>query len=258
MAAEPNPLRVAAAILRARRTSRPDPMGTAEVDHGDLSDVLVELKQRGVAFLPDCIPTLQAYRDRLGAVDPDGLTRDEALAYWLNLYNAGALELAARAFAEHIDTVLRVPGAFDDPWVTVDGESLSMNDIEHGKIRRFGDPRIHAALVCGSVSCPTLRLEPYGGAVDDQLEDQMRAFLAMGGATVGRNAGTLRLSRVFLWYGRDLVAPHRMPTILPARRRAIGNAVAAWLDTGDKNWVRTTRPRIEFAPYDWSLACSIA
>ena len=54
------------------------------------------------------------------------------------------------------------PGAFDAPWAMVGGESLSLNDIEHGKIRRFRDPRIHAALVCGSVSCPTLRYEPFG------------------------------------------------------------------------------------------------
>ena len=38
-----------------------------------------------------------------------------------------------------------------------------LDDIEHGKVRRFGDPRIHSALVCGSVSCPTLRFEPYEG-----------------------------------------------------------------------------------------------
>lgn len=108
------------------------------------------------------------------------------------------------------------------------------------------------------MSCPTLRLEPYGGDVDAQLDGQMRSFLASGGASVDRDAGVLRLSRVFLWYGRDLVAPHRMPTILPARRRAIANAVAAWLPPRDADWVWTARPKISFFDYDWDLACSIA
>ena len=118
---------------------------------------------------------------------------------------------------DNADSALRVPGAFNVSWVTVGRESLTLTDIEHGKIRRFGDPRIHAALVCGSVSCPTLRHQPYQGDIDEQLDDQMRSFLAIGGAVVDRDNGTLRLSRVLLWYGRDLVAPRRMPTLLPAR-----------------------------------------
>ncbi len=257
MAAQPNPLRVALSILAARRTARPKPSGTGSVDHDELAHVLTELKQRGIAFLPDCIPTLQEYRDRLSSVDPDSLTRDEALAYWLNLYNAGALTLAAEAVDDDADSVLRVPGAFSDPWATVGDERLTLNDIEHGKIRRFGDPRIHGALVCGSASCPTLRLEPYDGGVDVQLDEQMRTFLAMGGAFVDRDTSTIRLSRVFLWYGRDFVVSHRMPTLLPARRRAVINSVASWLSPGDELWARKTRPKVEFADYDWALACSI-
>ena len=258
MASQPNPLRIGLAILKARRTAKPAPTGTGSLDHDDLADVLIELKQRGITFLPDCIPKLHGYRDRLSAVDPDALTRDEALAYWLNLYNAGALTLAAEAIDRDAESVLRVPGAFHDPWVTVGEEQLTLNDIEHGKIRRFGDPRIHGALVCGSASCPTLRLEPYGSDVDIQLDEQMRTFLTMGGAFVDRDASTIRLSRVFLWYGRDFVVPQRMPTLLPARRRTVINAVASWLSPGDELWVRKTVPKIEFAAYDWALACSIA
>lgn len=257
MEAQPNPVQVGSAILKARRTRRPMPQGTATFSHEDLADVLAALKQRGIAALPDHRDALLRYRDRLAVTDPRTLTRVEALAYWINLYNAGALALAADAVADGADSVLRVPGAFNQGWVTVNGETLTLNDIEHGKIRRFGDPRIHAALVCGSVSCPTLRYEPYGGDVEGQLDEQMRTFLASGGAAIDREAGTLRLSRVFLWYGRDLVAPHRMPTILPSRRRSVANALTPWLLPNDAAWVRSTVPKVEFAKYDWALACSI-
>ncbi len=151
MATQPNPVRAAIAILMARRRARPDPTGTASLDHADFAEVLVDLKQMGIASLPENRSRLARYRDRLAGVDPDTLTRDEALAYWINLYNAGALALAADAVAENADSVLRVPGAFKGSWVTVGEESLTLGDIEHGKIRRFGDPRIHAALVCGYV-----------------------------------------------------------------------------------------------------------
>ena len=151
------------------------------------------------------------------------------------------------------------PGGFSRTWAEVAGEELSLDDVEHGKIRRFGDPRIHGALVCGSVSCPTLRYEPYAGdRLDAQLDAQMRAFLAGGGARVDRDRGVLGLSRVFLWYGGDFTRPHRMPTWLPARRRHLTSVISRWLSPADATWVAQTTPTVEFAPYDWALACSIA
>ena len=201
---------------------------------------------------------LHRYRDHVAVIDPDSLNRREALAYWLNLYNAGALDVAASASIRGDGSVLRVPGAFRSPWVTVAGEALSLDAIEHGKIRRFCDPRIHGALVCGSASCPTLRYEPYAGsAVDRQLDDQFRSFLASGGAVADTAAGVLRLARVFLWYGGDVTRPHRMPTWLPARRRILSVALLPWLDHETAAFVRTRSPRVEFQDYDWSLACTI-
>lgn len=259
MADQPNPLRVGWSILRAGRTSRPSPSGSGHVDHGPLGEVLEAIAEPGIRSLPDHRPALIAYRDRLESTDPDTLSRPSALAYWINLYNAGALALAAEAQEEGRDTVLRVPGGFARPWAQIAGEELSLDDVEHGKIRRFGDPRIHGALVCGSASCPTLRYAPYeGGQLDDQLDGQMRAFLANGGARADQGRGFLRLSRVFLWYGGDFTRPGRMPTWLPARKQRLAAVVASWLPEDDSAWVAATRPKVEFAPYDWSLACSIA
>lgn len=259
MADQPNPARVAIAILRAQRKRRPRPHGDGFVDHDGLAPVLRALDERALDALPQQRARLAAYRDRLEAVDPDLLSRAEALAYWLNLYNAGALDLAATAQLGSAETVLRVRGAFAATWATVAGEDLSLNDIEHGKIRRFGDPRIHGALVCGSASCPTLRYEPFEGPrLDAQLDDQMRTFLAGGGAATDRSDGVLRLSRVFRWYGGDFTRPRRMPTWVPARRTNLRQVVAAWLGEDDARWVANAAPRVEFSPYDWGLACSIA
>jgi len=258
MAEQPNPIRVASSILQARRTSRPEPSGTGAVQSADLGRVLESLRSGGIDTLPDEAETLEGFRNRMQTIDPDSLSRDGALAFWLNLYNAGALAVASDAFEGGAASVLRIPGVFDKPWATIDGESLSLNDIEHGKIRRFGDPRIHGALVCGSASCPTLRYEPFGENLDEQLDDQMRSFLAGGGATVDRTTGTLRLSRVFLWYGGDFTRPHRMPTWIPARKEALSRIVAGWLPEADAGWVIDSSPKVEYVPYDWGLACSIA
>ena len=254
----PNPLTVAWSIWRSQRGRRPHPTGNGTVDHTGLVPVLAALQDGGVAALAAQRTALHAYRDRLATTDPDALSPDAALAYWLNLYNAGALDLAAETHDRQAASVLRLPGGFQRTWVAVGGEDLSLDAIEHGKIRRFGDPRIHGALVCGSASCPTLRNEPYGGdRLDHQLDDQMRAFLSGGGAVVSQPDGELRLSRIFRWYGGDFARPHKMPTWRPAGTKQLTALLARWLDPGVVRWLTDTEPRVVYQTYDWSLACAV-
>ena len=259
MAETPNPIAVAARVVAAQRLRRPRPYGDGIVDHSALQPVLDDLAAEGISSLIAHQPTLEAYRTDLEAVDPDDLGPAEALSFWLNLYNAGALHAAADAVEDSAATVLRVPGAFSRPWSEVAGERLSLDDIEHGKVRRFGDPRVHGALVCGSVSCPTLRYEPFAGKVlDSQLDDQMQTFVRMGAARVDRATNTISLSRIFLWFGRDFIRPDTMPAIAPADPGRVRDTAAWWLPDDDRAFVWESSPEVEFQPYDWGLACSIA
>ena len=245
-------------MLRARRVSHPRSLGSGTVDHGLFESTLARLAANGIGSFGKSDPGLSSYRDAASEIDPDQLTRDDALAFWLNVYNAGAIGSAASAFDSAADSVLRIPGAFSRPWITVAGEDLSLDDIEHGKIRRFGDPRIHGALVCGSISCPTLRATPFTGpGVDSELEEQMRSFIAHGGGHLDRAANTVTLSRVLKWYGRDFVSPHKMPTIIPTTSASIRAAVSQWFGSDDREYIAAHQPEVQFATYDWALGCSI-
>ncbi|HDH03537.1 MAG TPA: DUF547 domain-containing protein, partial [Actinobacteria bacterium] len=171
----------------------------------------------------------------------------------------GAVRAAVETAASGADSVLKLPGAFDTKMMDVAGETLSLNDIEHGKIRRFGDPRIHGALVCGSISCPTLRHTPFvGEGLDAALDAQMSVFLANGGVSGDKVAGEVRLSRVFLWYGADFVRPVRMPSLLPARKSAVLSAIGRWLPRDISSWVLSDQPKVTFQSYDWGVGCSIS
>ena len=241
------------------RVRRPSPSGSAVWDHSLLEEPLRRLEREGLASLDDTDTSLRAYLEQASVARPDDLGPDEALAFWINLYNAGALLLAADARRGGEGSVLRVPGGFRRPVVTIDGEVLSLDAIEHAKVRRFGDPRIHAALVCGSVSCPTLRPEPYRGHdLQTAMDDQFRSLLADGGAVADPEAGRLLLSRILRWYGADFVRPEGMPTFLPVSARRVAESVAPWLDPAVAEWVRETRPEVDFLPYDWGLACRVA
>jgi hypothetical protein len=250
---QPNPIKVAWRIFRVTRSGRrPIPTGIGSVDHSQFSGVLEALAEGGLPALAARDRELSSYMAKMATVDPDTLSRDEAITFWLNLYNAGALRLSVRAWETGEESVLRVPGGFDHKIIEVSGEELSLDVIEHAKIRRFGDPRIHGALVCGSVSCPTLRSAPYTGEnIDSELEEQMSHFLRHGGA-VKEGVDGIKLSRVFLWFGSDFARPHRMPTFLPGRKKAIISAVEPWLPEE-----LAGRTKVSFQPYDWGLRCAI-
>ena len=249
----PNPIKVLRNIIGAlRHTRRPMPSGIGRVDHDQFTPILQVLASGGLPAAVDMAGVVDDYCSKLATVDPDTLTRSESLAYWINLYNAGAVGVAIETFNQGHTSVLRIPGAFSRPLVDVGDETLSLDAIEHGKIRRFGDPRIHGALVCGSLSCPTLRATPYDGdGLDSQLDDQMKVFFAGGGATAGKD-GVVELSRIFLWYGPDYVRPHRMPVFFPAGRKRVLEAVRPWLPEELRH-----RNRPVFQDYDWGLACSV-
>ncbi|MEX2279218.1 MAG: DUF547 domain-containing protein [Acidimicrobiia bacterium] len=255
----PNVLSAGWSILTSLiRVRAPRPRGDATVDHSRLGKILESLQGDVIGRLPAAGGELAVYLDEMESVDPDTLTVGESLAFWINVYNAAALRLGAVAARDGVPTVFGIPGAFTSPAVTVTGEALSLDQIEHAKVRRFGDPRIHAGLVCGAMSCPTLRREPYTGDVDSQLDDQMRRFLTDGALVTVEADNRVTLSSIFAWFGRDFVKPHRMPTLLPARRRTVLAALTPWMDNDVASWIEGAEPTISFSSYDWRLGCAIA
>lgn len=239
-------------------TRRPSPSGTGCASTAGYALVLGEIAARGPDAVEGAWETLEAVVDDLARSDPDMFDRAGALGFWLDLYNAGALALALRTAEVGDPSVLRTPGAFTAPFTTVAGERLSLDAVEHGKIRRFGDPRVHAAMVCGSISCPTLRSTPYSGTdLDAVLDDQLGAFLASGGIVADRGRNVVRLSRVFAWFGGDIVRPARMPTLLPARGAKVLEMLLPHVEADLRKWIVAESPRVEFLSYDWGLRCTV-
>ncbi|HET9887233.1 MAG TPA: DUF547 domain-containing protein, partial [bacterium] len=118
---------------------------------------------------------LRSYLATLAQQAPSRLERSEALAYWINLYNAATLSLVLEHYP--VASIKDIGTALSSPWkkkvVTVEGQRLSLNEIENDIVRpSFLEPRIHFALNCAARSCPPLRNEAYLGP---QLESQLEA-----------------------------------------------------------------------------------
>lgn len=188
--------------------------------------------------------------DSVEATDPALLPDAEARkAFWINAYNVLAIDLVVQGAPRQS---IRDLGSFLRPvWKRragrIDGRPVTLDEIEHGILRPMGDPRIHAAIVCASLSCPPLLREPYrGDTLDAQLEGSMRRFLAdpRKGLRVDRKTDTLYLSSIFDWFADDFDA---QGGVLSFVTRYAPEADAAWLREHGSDL------RVRYLPYDWSL-----
>ena len=159
--------------------------------------------------------TLDNLRRQMATVDVLALTRQDQLAYWINLYNISVVGIVVDNYpVESIkdlstDPIVRL-NIFKKPLVDIKRGKVSLNDIENEKIRAgFKDPRIHFAINCAAKSCPPIRPEPYmGSQISQQLDDQTRKFLnGPNGIRVEKKGGALVLhtTKVMDWFGEDFV-----------------------------------------------------
>jgi len=203
---------------------------------------------------------LDRYLNSLSAIERatfDGWPRDARLAFLINAYNAFTVELILTAWPE-LDSIRDLGGLFTSPWdrsfVRLLGETVSLDDIEHGMIRRpgsFDEPRIHFAVNCASIGCPALRREAYlARTLESQLEDQTVQFL--GDRSRNRlDDDHLEVSPLFRWYREDFEAGWRGVTSL---RGFLGRyADALGLDDGQRARLIDDDLPVRFLDYDWSL-----
>lgn len=202
---------------------------------------------------------LDGYLARLHAVTPADLeswTREERYAFWINVYNAHAVQLIVDNYPvesirdlggklfdrvwdqEFIPMSAHHPEGKDDP--------LSLDDVEHAILRpRFEDARVHVAVNCASVGCPPLRAEAFvAERLEAQLDDQARRFVADASRNrLDRAEGVLRLSAIFDWFEGDFVRDAGSVREWVARHA--GEAEAAW--------IRSAKPRVRHLDYSWDL-----
>ena len=148
----------------------------------------------------------KAYRE-LAAFKPERLAgREEKLAFYINAYNILALKMVADHWpVESIkDAGNLLKPVWDKPAGELGGKTVTLGEIEHKILRPMGEPRIHLAIVCASVSCPDLRNEPYTAAgLNQQLDDQALRFLNNQGKGLKIEENAIRVSRIFDWFEED-------------------------------------------------------
>ncbi|MBX3250388.1 MAG: DUF547 domain-containing protein [Myxococcales bacterium] len=181
---------------------------------------------------------LDAYVRAVGEARDEGWSRDEALAFYVNAYNA--LTVKAVLDAWPLESVMRVEGFFDRRTHRVAGRARTLNQLENDVIRgaRFAEPRIHFVVNCASAGCPPLPPRALTAAnLEETLERSTRAFVRR---TTRLRGGTLHVSQIFEWYAADF-----------ERFGGVRAFVVRQLEEPMASAARAAA--LAYVPYDWAL-----
>lgn len=192
-------------------------------DRLDLESVIRFIATADPISEPEFFPTLSA-----------------KLAYYINAYNALAMYGVLVADGpKRFGWLGRVRFFYLQKFV-LGRRPISLYSLENDIIRPIGDPRVHFALNCMSVSCPRLPRTAFtADGLNRELDAAAREFVGedrnvhIDGAT-----RTVTLSAIFDFYTKDFLV--KAPTLISYVDRYRAGPVP-------------TDFKVKFADYDWTI-----
>jgi hypothetical protein len=241
------------------RWEKHNPASTQRIDHAAwetfLKKYLVAPHPSGVnrvryaTVSPEDRSALKSYLGKLQGISIASYNRAEQRAYWINLYNAFTIDVVLSHYPVGsirdigISPGLLSRGPWDAKLLVIDGEKLSLNDIEHRILRPiWRDPRLHYAVNCASLGCPNLQPAAYTAEnAETLLEKGARDYINHPRGLALKN-GRLTVSSIYDWFKEDFGTTREALT-------------QHWLKYADKNLadaLKDYRGGLSYT-YDWSL-----
>jgi hypothetical protein len=229
----------------------PTQSGTKPVAHDAFTTILQKyvdvsgnVNYSGLRNDPTALTT---YLEQLSDNPPnDQWTKQEQLAYWINVYNAFTLELILNHYPvtsiKDIGSKIQIP-FINSPWdiklVRIGDEMYTLNNVEHNILRKnFNEPRIHFAIVCASISCPKLLNEAFtADKLESQLTQQSIAFLSDRSKNELSDPNNPKLSKIFSWFTSDFT---QSGSLIDFINRYAPQPISK-------------KANIEYLDYDWNL-----
>jgi hypothetical protein len=185
-----------------RRNLIEEPDGIGRLRYGDVS----ALDRQALA----------QYLEDMSKVPVHSLNASEQFAYWVNLYNALTVKIVLDHYPVSSIRAISLGGSFlpafitggSGPWqaklTKIEGEPVALDDIEHRILRPlFKDNRIHYAVNCASIGCPTLMPDPFTAANLQAMLDRGARLYVNHPRGVRADAGGLTVSSIYQWYMDD-------------------------------------------------------
>lgn len=212
----------------------------SEITYEKWNDVLERNVNRNGMVDYEALKDDEAFQqviDMLSKVHPDETwSRNEKMAYWINVYNAFTIKLIIDHWP--VASINDIKEPWDQQFINLKGKRYSLNQIEHEILRpQFNDPRVHFAINCASYSCPLLSEEAI---TPEQLDQQLERFTKNFINDPRRNTvapGKLEVSKIFEWFAEDFEASG-----------GVRNFISKYSNTDIADSVP-----VRYKDYDWSL-----
>lgn len=150
---------------------------------------------------------IKAFIAEQAALTPSEMGHDEATAYWANLYNAITLDVVLDDYP--IKSIRSLGPFTTGPWkrevVTVEGDVLSLDNIEHDILRvDYATPYIHYMVNCASIGCPNLRNELWTAeGLEEDQHAAAEAFINSDRGVKLDRRGRIVVSKIYKWFSED-------------------------------------------------------
>ena len=198
-----------------------DETSTATIDHSPWQEILdgyVRTDDSGVNLFDYAAISSKAaetaklddYLGFLQGLDPRAYSRAEQMPYWINLYNATTVQVVLSEYP--VDTIRDIhegvipnTGPWGDVHANVNGQDLSLDDIEHGILRPlWRDKRIHYAVNCAAYGCPHMLATAFTAANTEQLlEAGARDYVNNARGVDFVDDDFIVISSIYQWYAED-------------------------------------------------------
>lgn len=177
-------------------------------------------------------------------------------AFWINAYNAVTIRavldrLPRSKAAQRKFSVAAKKLNFWKGWrYQVSQRWLTLDQIEHAILRpKFKDPRLHFAIVCASIGCPSLANRAFTAKnLYRKMSRGTRSYLRSTGRglKVDQAKKTLHLSKLFNWFHKDF-------TQKPYKHRLL--FVAKFAPKKHRKFIRANYKslKLKWLNYSWKL-----
>ena len=223
-------------------------------DHSMFDQILKEyVDDKGLVDYNGIVkdPRFGQYMESLKSAQPDKMSRNGQLAFWIDAYNAVTIDKVIKWRPKKSVRETLIPGVWTSTkfFTTRDhivaDQHLSQDDIENDILRKkFQDPRIHFAIICASSGCPPLPRVAYTEEnVQTRLEEEARKYInSPRGIQIDRSKNTLFLSKLFDWYAADFMA----------KSGSVLNFIKPYLPPETRDFFKQD-PKISYLYYNWAL-----
>jgi hypothetical protein len=208
-----------------------------------------------------------AYVASLSTAVIDSASKEERLAFWLNVYNALVLRtvidrypIPQRTGDYPRHSIRQIPGAFERVLHRVAGRTITLDQIEQTILPTFHDPRVYLALGRGAVGGGRLRSEAFSaGRLEAQLKEVADECVSRAQCVqIDREANLVSVSAIFSWREEDFVSAYAesAPEAFGSRspiERAVLTFVEPKLLTIEREFLVKNQFQVAFTPFDWSL-----